>query len=195
MMSRFRIYLVMIALLLFLPAGAFNSDPGKAESRDPPGPYVLLSSVVGSGGTPASDSAIWTCGTTGQPTPPGMGVSADDETLYAGFWGVFLRLGLLTAAETPEILQNMLLPNYPNPFNPMTTIQYAVAAPSRVSLSVFDVKGQKIRTLIREMQPAGVYEVVWDGRDDGGLQVASGVYFGHIIIGDYQSVQKMLMLK
>ena len=194
-MSRFRIYPAVLALLLFLPTGVFNSDPGAAESRDPPGPYVLLSSVVGSGGSPASDSSLWTCGTAGQPTPPGIGTSTDGVTLYAGFWGILLRLGLVTGVEPPEILQNMLLPNYPNPFNPMTTIKYAVAAPSQVSLSVFDLKGRKIRILIQEMQSAGMYEVAWDGRDDRGQQVASGVYFGHIIIGEYQSVQKMLMVK
>jgi hypothetical protein len=66
--------------------------------------------------------------------------------------------------------------NYPNPFNPKTTIRYTLAYPGDVSLSVFNILGQQVRTLVRGVQYAGEYSVSWDGRNDGAMLVASGVY-------------------
>jgi len=89
--------------------------------------------------------------------------------------------------------------NYPNPFNPITTFSYSLAGESKVVLTLFNIKGQKIKTLVNEKQTAGNHQVIWDGTDDNGKKVSTGVYFSHCDVnhdgGDYTSVKKVLLLK
>jgi hypothetical protein len=85
--------------------------------------------------------------------------------------------------------------NYPNPFNPSTQIQYAVPRASNVSLVIYNVLGQQVRTLVDAPQNAGRYTVTWDGRDNLGRVVGSGVYFYRMNAGETSLVKKMLMLK
>jgi hypothetical protein len=86
--------------------------------------------------------------------------------------------------------------NYPNPFNPSTTIQFGVPRNADVTLAVYNVLGQRIRTLVdHELRAAGRYSVVWDGRDAGGNAVGSGMYFCRLETGQMALVQKMLLLK
>ena len=86
--------------------------------------------------------------------------------------------------------------NYPNPFNPSTTIQFGVPRNADVALVIYNVLGQRIRTLVdHEQRSAGRYSVVWDGRDDGGSSVGSGMYFYRLETGQVALVKKMLMLK
>jgi len=85
--------------------------------------------------------------------------------------------------------------NYPNPFNPATTIAYDLPAPAHVTLEIFNVLGQKVRTLVDDYQEAGAQTVVWDGRDSGNREVATGVYFYKIRAGDFTDSKKMLLLK
>jgi hypothetical protein len=88
-----------------------------------------------------------------------------------------------------------LLQNYPNPFNPTTTIRYTLPFASRVELKVYDVLGREVRTLVAAVQAAGVYHVVWDGRDAHGLQVPSGVYFYRLSAGANQDVKSMILMR
>jgi hypothetical protein len=85
--------------------------------------------------------------------------------------------------------------NYPNPFNPMTVIRFALPASQHAELAVFDVRGKKVRTLVSDMLPAGSHEVTWQGRDDQGRGVASGTYFYRLVTGDERHVRKMLLIK
>lgn len=85
--------------------------------------------------------------------------------------------------------------NYPNPFNPTTEISFALPQASHVRLTVYNVLGQRVRTLIDEEMPAGVHTKTWDGRNSGGGSVASGVYFYELFAGSYRDSHKMLMLK
>jgi YVTN family beta-propeller protein len=85
--------------------------------------------------------------------------------------------------------------NMPNPFNPTTTIKYALAADGDVSLIVYDVGGRRVRDLVNGRQRADVYRVVWDGRNDHGSQVASGVYFYKLVAGKFTQTKKMMLLK
>jgi hypothetical protein len=90
--------------------------------------------------------------------------------------------------------------NYPNPFNPATKIQFRVESlefgePIHTTLSIYNILGQKVRVLLdKEMRP-GRYEVVWDGRDEKGKEVSSGIYFYQLKTGDYKEIRKMVLLR
>jgi len=85
--------------------------------------------------------------------------------------------------------------NFPNPFNPSTAISYAIRRPGPVVLSIYDLRGRKVRSLVNEQQSAGTYTVVWQGRDDEGRQLGSGVYFYRIDAPGVSERRKMVMLK
>jgi len=85
--------------------------------------------------------------------------------------------------------------NYPNPFNPTTLISYDLPNSTNVTLKIYNVQGQEIRTLVDEFQSAGVKSVVWDGLDASGNKVTSGVYFYQISAGDFSSHKKMLLIQ
>ena len=88
-----------------------------------------------------------------------------------------------------------LAPNYPNPFNPSTTIAYALPAPGRVRLTVYNLLGQPVRRLFEGARAAGHFSVQWDGRDDGGRPLASGVYLYRLEAGGKSLSRRMLLLK
>jgi len=85
--------------------------------------------------------------------------------------------------------------NVPNPFNPSTVVEYALPKDAQVNLSIYNVLGQHVKTLVDEMQRAGRQSVTWDGTDASGTSVASGVYFYKIRAGDFSNTKKMLLLK
>ncbi|RMG60970.1 MAG: T9SS C-terminal target domain-containing protein [Calditrichaeota bacterium] len=99
----------------------------------------------------------------------------------------------LPAQRAPERFQ--LAQNYPNPFNPETVIAYSLPVASAVKLVVYDALGREIRTLVQQNQPAGQYRVRWDGRDEQGRPVPSGVYFYRLQAGRFSASRKMLLLK
>jgi hypothetical protein len=108
--------------------------------------------------------------------------------------GAFEIKNSVTAAEdTP--FKNALMPAYPNPFNPETTIRYELASRQHVSLRVYDVGGAVVRTLVDGTRPAGSYSLTWNGVDDHGSAVSSGVYFYKITAGSFSDVRKMTLVK
>ena len=88
-----------------------------------------------------------------------------------------------------------LADNFPNPFNPATTIKYALPQAADVELTVYNVVGQPVRTLVAEHQSAGRYVVEWDATDDSGHSLSSGMYLYHLQAGEFREVKKMLLLK
>jgi photosystem II stability/assembly factor-like uncharacterized protein len=92
-------------------------------------------------------------------------------------------------------LQAALLQNRPNPFNPVTRIPYIVPVSSLATLRVYATDGSLVRTLVNRMTPAGAHEAFWDGRDDSGKPVASGIYFYQLNTGKTTLSRKMLLLK
>lgn len=88
-----------------------------------------------------------------------------------------------------------LLQNYPNPFNPTTVISWQLAVGSEVELAIYNLLGQKIRTLVNGKQPAGFHRVEWDGRDDAGRAVASGIYVYQIKAGEIVQSRKMILIR
>jgi len=85
--------------------------------------------------------------------------------------------------------------NYPNPFNPTTTINYSIAKNGLVELTVYNILGQKIKTLVNEVKNSGQHVVQWDGRNTAGHVVASGLYFCTLKSGDFIKTNKMLLLR
>jgi len=85
--------------------------------------------------------------------------------------------------------------NYPNPFNPETILSFSLGAEGFVSIDIYNVRGQKVRSLVSGVFDAGEHSVVWNGDDSAGRAVGSGVYFYRMISGDYSGVKKMLLVK
>jgi hypothetical protein len=86
--------------------------------------------------------------------------------------------------------------NFPNPFNPKTSVQYAVTETGPVDLSVFDVSGRLVRTLVSvDSHDAGLHTVHWDGTDESGADVAAGVYFARLTADERSASSKMVLLK
>lgn len=131
-----------------------------------------------------------------------------DMPLPSYFYGPVDRIPYLTedpqlefAMRAPE--QVLVIPraayvvqNYPNPMNPVTTIEYGVPEDgARVAVKVFDVSGHLVRVLVDGVKPKGVHVVSWDGESEAGRRVASGVYVYEAVIGEYRVSKKIVVLK
>ncbi len=137
-------------------------------------------------------------------TPPAAGdyngqllVISDDplnDTLTVTLSGVAVNpTGITHPSGLPQTFA--VSPNFPNPFNPSTTIAYQLPEAAHVSLIIYDMLGRRIRTLINQQTSAGSYQTVWDGRDDNGRAVSSGVYIYRFSAGNLNMVRKMMLLK
>jgi hypothetical protein len=98
---------------------------------------------------------------------------------------------------TPELVpaRFSLRQNYPNPFNPSTAINYSVPARCHVTITIYNLLGQRVNTILDEVKPAGKYTTYWDGRDQDGRPLATGVYLYQIKAGHLTQTKKMLLLK
>ena len=85
--------------------------------------------------------------------------------------------------------------NYPNPFNPMTSISFSIPKDSYVDLSIYNIKGQKINTIVNETMEKGLHEIIWKGLDYNQKKVSSGVYFYKLISNNKTDIEKMILLK
>ena len=160
---------------LVFVAGAIG-DGGAAPSA-----YSLDSSIIS-----AADVERWLAGA--------QGLGAGDANFQRGIR--FLE-GLL-AALTPK--ETTLLPNYPNPFNPETWIPYRLAREAEVAITIYDTKGTLVRRLALGNQSAGYYAergraAYWDGRNEDGEAVASGIYIYQFRAGDYAASRRMVIVK
>ena len=95
----------------------------------------------------------------------------------------------------PVPLVNSLHQNHPNPFNPNTTISFNLRERGHASLAVYDVAGRLVRVLIDGVKEAGPHDVNWDGKDNTGRGVASGVYFYRLEAGSFTETKKMVLLR
>ena len=123
-----------------------------------------------------------------------QGLTLTDPKLQRGIRFLEQLLSVLVPKET------QLLPNYPNPFNPETWIPYRLAEDAFVTVTIYDQRGRVVRKLNVGHQTASVYEsrskaIYWDGRNEVGDRVASGIYFYTLTAGDYSATRKMLILK
>ncbi len=163
--------------------------PGLAWAQN----HQLEASVLGSGGMRGQSLLHRHQGTLGQPHPVGVGGSPG-AVVWSGFWRVQRGLSV-SPVEDLAPLTNRLWQNSPNPFNPQTTITFSITKPVYLELAIFDVRGQRVRTLVSEMRTPGIYSEVWDGRDDAGGQAASGVYLYRLVNGNNHQTAKMLLVK
>jgi len=109
---------------------------------------------------------------------------------YGNVWNSSVRV--LTSSLP---LQNALFGNYPNPFNPTTTIKYSLKENSKTSLVIYNSLGQKIKTLVDAPQASGLHTLIWNGKNDRGQQVASGMYFIKLSAGKFLQTKRMMMLE
>jgi hypothetical protein len=121
-----------------------------------------------------------------------------DSTAYALVLGVCNYIGLdLSQIENEASMPGSyyLLQNYPNPFNPITTLHYDLPENSFVNITIYDMLGRKIKTLINETQDASYRSIIWDATDNNGEPVSAGIYLYQIQAGEYMQTKKMVLLK
>ena len=126
-----------------------------------------------------------------------------DEAKVIRLNDITIERGIAVLEHLMELLmltETNLLPNYPNPFNPETWIPFRLAEDANVTLAIYDVDGRIVRRLDIGYSRAGIYEgrdkaIYWDGRNDLGESIASGVYFYHLMAGEYSATRRMAILK
>jgi hypothetical protein len=106
--------------------------------------------------------------------------------------------GEVTIQEMVNILKQVpikLVKNYPNPFNPKTIITFELSQSGKTSVTIYNLKGQKVKTLVNEELISGNHSFTWNGTDENNYRVASGVYFYKVAVNNSEKISKMIMLK
>jgi hypothetical protein len=119
----------------------------------------------------------------------------DPTVVRAGSLTVTVHPVGITEPVSPLPLTYELSQNLPNPFTHTTTISYQLPKASEVSLKIYDATGRVVRTLVSERKQAGYYDVYWDGRDDDGAEVTSGLYFARLDAGTYTEIRKVILVR
>ena len=133
--------------------------------------------------------------------PPGWGYINDQnnpDNIFIYLIRAYVSLTMPTGVkQTVELVPSTfkLNQNYPNPFNPSTVISYQLASISKVRIKVYDILGKEIATLVNGQKPAGNYQITWDGTDNFGNKVTSGVYFYQINTDNFVQTKKMILMK
>jgi hypothetical protein len=122
----------------------------------------------------------------------GLGAAGDTVFVLYNFGGG-IGTSVANGQQAPERFS--LSQNYPNPFNPSTTIRYRLLINSEVHLTIYNMLGQRVKTLVQTKQPAGSYTVQWNGTNDAAAPVASGVYFYRLQAGDFAGSRKLLLMR
>jgi len=121
------------------------------------------------------------------------GIEVDERVMWNGFGEVY-RLGLKPLKSVVPMSYE-LSQNYPNPFNPVTQIQYQVSEAHHITMTIFNIRGQFVRTVIDEWREPGYHFVIWNGKDEFGKGVSSGVYIYQMKAGKYIRTKKMILLR
>jgi len=179
-----------------------------------------LQGVVTSGGYPLSDVLVSVVGTTLNATTNGMGAYTIAD-IVAGTYSirvekvdyetythnnVVINIGETTTqhfvlsplSESDNTIvppETKLKGNYPNPFNPETTIAFSLATAGKVEVEIYNIKGSKVKTLVNEHRSVGNHQVIWDGKDDNDRNVGSGIYFYQMRANAFVTTKKMILMK
>ena len=109
---------------------------------------------------------------------------------------ITMMLNLTDAEDDLVSTSNKLIGNYPNPFNPITSIEFSVTQSSTlVTLEIYNIKGRKVKQLIDGQISAGTHSIIWDGTDENNTPISSGIYFYKLRAGNFQQTRKMILLK
>ncbi len=178
--------LALLALLL----GMVDVSPADA--------FELRRTAFSGGTVESTGGAFLLRGTVGEVGVAGRGTGGSYR-LGEGFWPGFFRL-LATDAPAqgggPQIRgENGLAQSFPNPFRNAATVSFSLAQSTPVRLTVFDVTGRRVATLVDGVRAAGRHEIRWNGNDDSGLAVASGVFFYRLDAASYSATKRMLRLR
>jgi hypothetical protein len=147
----------------------------------------LNNGIISSGASNSSNTDFKINGTIAQPL---VNFSSNGSyRVSSGFWPGF---GLVVRVEDELSIPNNyeLFYNYPNPFNPSTTIKYSIIKPGRVTLILYNSLGQKVETLIDEEKTIGTYSIAFDAKN-----ISSGIYFYRIVANDFVETKRMILLK
>jgi len=148
--------------------------------------YSIANSVFGNGYTPQANSSYQLKGTLGQ-------AISQKEIIINQTVSKLILTGFNNSSLVPTRYE--LSQNYPNPFNPETSISYDVPKTSFITIEVFNLLGQKLRTLVNEKKNPGTYQILWNGLDDQGQAVSSGVYLYKMQAGDFAAMKKMVLVR
>ena len=132
-------------------------------------------------GLPGGESTVWVCG-------------RNDDGEHT-FPSNTIIINIVSNDNNDIAVVTSLVGNYPNPFNPETTISFTIPTSGNVTLDIFNVRGQKVKTLVKGHQDAGQHNVVWNGKDDDNHSVSSGIYLYKMKSGRYTSSKKMILMK
>jgi len=118
-------------------------------------------------------------------------------------WGPLVNWMTINTAKSTSVKRvNNTIPNkfalgqnYPNPFNPSTIISYDIPTEGKVVLQIYNMLGQEVRTLFDDVQASGSYQVTWNGENNFGRKLASGIYLYRMLYNQQQIVKKMMLLK
>jgi len=114
----------------------------------------------------------------------------------AGTYRLILESGLVGVEDLAVVpAATRLVGAHPNPFNPRTTVAFELSTPGPARLAIHDLAGARVRTLVDDTRPAGRQEVVWDGTDDTGRHLASGVYMVRLVAGPVHDVKKVVLVQ
>lgn len=124
-------------------------------------------------------------------------ISGQDGYIFLFLIRAYVSYGTTDASEPIELLPSAfnLEQNYPNPFNPSTIIKYNLASAGNVAIRIYDALGREIKTLVSADKPAGSYTINWDGTDNSGSKVSTGIYFYRLVAGDFVQTKKMILMK
>ncbi|MFC1539040.1 Ig-like domain-containing protein [Candidatus Latescibacterota bacterium] len=153
-------------------------------------------------GVNIEDLDMYYVGQLGELTRDGIGYVEvdDDKEVLSGKVAHFSNIAVAVPQEAIHVMEMKqdaldISQNYPNPFNPITSIDYKIPETSHIRLTIYNMLGQHVRTLVSEVQPAGKYTIVWDGRDDSGQLVNSGVYIYQLKAGQITRTRNLLFMK
>jgi hypothetical protein len=178
---------------LFADGGGWN-EAGSAEYR-----FTLKDT--------ASDWTQYFWVITAPADAKAVSIRARSWHLWTGtsFWDDFMLNGIdnvITSVRENTPVYNNTVPgdyslrqNYPNPFNPTTTIEYSLPVSGHVTLEVFNIVGQRIATIVDQVQSAGTWTARWNGKDDAGMTASTGLYFYRLSTNSFVSTKKMMLLK
>lgn len=172
-------------------------------SVDPQGSWKWVQSVshnsigssIGMSVFVISDSTFYVAGELEAPTQFDT-LNVNQGLGNEAFYGLLQTVEQITGAEEDLSVKEVLsLSNYPNPFNPETRIEYSLPEDGEVSLDIFNIKGQKVNTLVKTYEVKGSHSVIWNGKDQSGNKCGSGIYFYRLSSGSTSKTSKMILMK